>query len=57
MLTFLEGVMLSGFGAAVSMIIMRWYVRRGEDGTCPICGADYGPWTEPFKDDQEVLKP
>ena len=52
MLTFLEGVMLGGFGAVVNMLMLRWYVRCGKDCSCPICGTDFGPWTEPIDEVQ-----
>lgn len=51
---FFEGVLLGAVGVVVNVLIMRWYVRRGKDGSCPICGTAFGPWTTPSRDDGET---
>ena len=53
MLTLLAWLLISVLGAVMNMLILRWYVLRGKDGTCPICRTHYGPWTKPFGDDGE----
>ncbi len=52
MIGFFAGMLLGALGAWVIILITRWYVRCGKDGSCPICGTDFGPWTEPIDEVQ-----